>query len=144
MGRNRYARKAVIEKVASWKIKFTRHQAELFWNKFSSDDGVGIRRRMDHLISKEDFISAATKGDILIKKCITHVEMDFINLIRFYVWGGTLEYRTPPDSPYVRLRGQALHGEEIFHAKHRKVFEKGKEYTEITWVEKMLNLVFEE
>ena len=144
MGRNRNKKVADIEKVAVWQIKFSKEQAEAFWNRFSSDDGLEIRKRMDYLISKEDFIKAATKGHILIKKNITDMVKDFNHLIRFYLWNGSYNYSTPLDSPYINLRGQTLHGKEIFYAKHGEIFEKGKEYTEITWIEEMLNLVFDE
>ena len=140
MGTNRNKNFAAIEKVAVWRIKFTAQQAQVFWEMFSARPGA-FGERMDSLISKDDFFSAAKQGKLVIKKAITDIVMGIPYLIDVHVWdGGT--YTTPLTSPYLSLRGKMLHGEKIFEALHHKVGNAGD--TEITWIEKMLNLVVEE
>jgi hypothetical protein len=142
MAKNRSKKIATIEKVAVWNIKFTKQQAISFWNQIGSISKPEPRKRMDYLISKEDFLLAACKGHLLIKKNISDRIIGFNHLISIYIWGGS--YSTPIDSPYINRRGKMLFAEEIFEARHAELCEKDKKYTEITWIEDMLNLVYEE
>ncbi len=142
MAKNRSKKIATLEKVAVWNIKLTEQQAISFWNQIGSISKPEPRKRMDYLISKKDFLLAARKGHLLIKKNITDRVIGFNHLISIYIWGGS--YSTPSDSPYIHLRGKMLIGKEIFEARHAELCEKGKKYTEITWIEEILNLVVEE
>lgn len=135
MGRNRNKNIATVEKVAVWRIKFTSQQAQAFWDMFGS--------RIGCFMSKEDFVLAARKGDLVIRKGITWITMGFIYLIDIHVWGSG-GYYTPLTSAHSKLRGQSLHGERILQAVHHEVGTNGKSNTEITWIEEMLNLVVEE
>lgn len=130
MGRNRNKKIALIEKRAVWQINFTVLQAKAFWYLFGS--------RLRCFISQEDFMIAAKKGDLLIEKNLSDSIRHLGSTIEVYVWSGN--YEAPIDLDY--YKGRNLIGQKILRALHKEVGNKGD--TEITWIEKMLNLSVEE